>query len=147
MDNCLACQTGTPGEPHSCGKKMTDNIQELRDWSARKVGFTLRCIVTDKPYQWIYPDGTTTIGYYAWRPDDELAPGGQILMFITKMEESGWRMSADNLTTPGKYDVEFIHKDYNPKDEYPEGAVSARSSNLFLAILLAGWKTENPDEF
>lgn len=122
-----------------------EKLQILRDWSAKKMNGELHgsyWYFLLRPFDSFHK----IIPVDAWRPDDMDSPGWQISYFIKKMEESGWRLSVDNLTTPGKYDVEFIHKNYNPDDDYPEGVVSARGDNLFLAILIAANRTDHPDK-
>jgi hypothetical protein len=79
--------------------------------------------------------GYSEYGENSWCPDN--IKSGQIWIIINRLKDLDWKIIMDDLTTPGQYDVEFIHKDYNPNDEYPKGAYFGSSTNPCIAIMIA----------
>ena len=131
---------------------MTQNeIQELRDWSARKMGWNVHgdhyCVPDSRCCDPHIPDSicyvmatkeTTSFGS-AWHPDTDL---NQCFLLVEKMREEGFYLRLDDNT-----DNHYIADFYDDNGLfYRDSKGSGFSDNPALAIIMAAKATEETNE-
>ncbi len=99
-------------------------LQELRDWSARKMGWDINCEIG--------PILKTN-----WQPDNPST--GQIWMLVKEMQELGWRL---HLCNPGMMYPETASAGFSLIEKYTMPQRYYKDTNPCLAILKAARATE-----
>jgi len=112
--------------------RNNEEIQELRDWAARKMGYYTD---PDANAVWVTSEHTRMFKDN-WQPDNPQT--GQIWMLVEKMREEGWYLTLEYLTT-GLIQAGFICKKMLPNR--PQ-RVLEYDHDQCLAILKAARATE-----
>lgn len=116
---------------------MTDKErQELRDWSARLMGWRLNSPDAACPNLWWGDDhGGHIIDYFDWTPDLASAPVSQFLSVIDAMRERGYKGHLDMSWDKG-FGFAFLPLNYT------EPKIKSVYADTFLdAVLLAAKDT------
>ena len=115
-----------------------EEIQELRDWSARKMGWYLDPKTTLEPN---YRNVANMFAIYVkdWHPDTDL---NQCFLLVEKMREEGFYLRLDDNT-----DNHYIADFYDDNGLfYRDSKGSGFSDNPALAIIMAAKATEETNE-